>query len=123
MTGEDAFKAVITAIIGLVSAAVSWLVKRVLDDREEIVVLKEEVKSLKKTADGQITQECVREVIEKALDKRDEQAAARRIEWDKRLSLEVKQAVQEEVERLTPKLVREVRAATTKHHPQDNSAS
>lgn len=109
MTADEVIKGVVGLVLTAIGGVVSWLVKRVLDDREEIIMLKSKVEHLDKE---KITQECVREVVEEALEKRDKQAEERRKEWDRRQHLEIRQAVSEEIDKLVPRLVREVRAAT-----------
>lgn len=108
-----------TTILGFVlttlAGAVGWLIRRVLGNREEIVQLKAEVARLK---ESQISVECVREVIEDALSKRDAVAIERRAQWDERLTLKIQQAVSQgvqecqdrtkaELERMVPRIVRE----------------
>lgn len=113
MTLEDAAKAIGGILLSVLSAITGWLFKRVLDDREDLILLKSKVEGLEKDQAAQVTQECVREAVEEALDRRDKQAAERRVEWDRRQALEIKQAVGEEMEKMMPKIIREVRAAAT----------
>jgi IS4 transposase len=103
---------ILTGMIAIIGGVATWLARRVIQDREELIMLKGRVENLEK---DRITQECVREVIESVLEKRDKVAEERRKEWDRRQSLEIKQAVHDEIEKLTPKIINEVRAATGKH--------
>jgi hypothetical protein len=118
---QDPGGVIFKVLMAVVTGVVAWLARRVVDDREEIVVLKGKFETLEakheEVKKDQITQECVREVVEEALERRDKQAEVRRAEWDRRFSLEVKAAVQEELDKLTPKLIREIRAATGRHYP------
>lgn len=108
MTLDD----VTNTILGLVAAAVTWLGRAVLSNRDRLTqaeghraALEDRLKEL---SDTQLTQESVREVLEAALERRDKTAFERRQEHDRRLALEIKQTVNEEIDRMIPKIVRDV---------------
>lgn len=115
MTFDDLFKGVVGLAFTGTAAISSWLLRTVLKDHQTVMLLEAKVANLEK---DQITTDCVREVVEEALDKRDKIAELRRVEWDRRHSLEIKQAVSEELEKLTPKIIREVRNATSRIPPE-----
>jgi len=116
MTGEDVAKAVVGTLLGGLIAAVTWLANTVLGNRERALVQAKEVEALQVRVAtleaSQITTECVREVIEEALRKRDLQHDKRREEWDRLQRFEIAQAVRDEFERAVPKILRELRGET-----------
>jgi len=116
MTGEDVAKAVVGTLLGGLIAAVTWLANTVLGNRERALVQAKEVEALQVRVatleTSQITTECVREVIEEALSKRDLQHDKRREEWDRLQRFEIAQAVRDEFERAVPKILRELRGET-----------
>ena len=119
MTVDDGLKAAFASVLGVLIGAVGWLVSRVMGNREasllhtqEIAQVKVDVALLKKEA---LTQETVRQVVEAALDRRDRQNNEKRMEWDRRTQLEIKATVREEVEKMLPRFVKEIRNATGKH--------
>lgn len=97
--------AVVAGIVGTIGAVVGWLVKHVLDTDKEILMLKAKVENLEK---DKVTVECVREVVEEAFANREKIEEERA----KRTTLEFKAIVIEQMELLTPKIVKEVRMAT-----------
>lgn len=115
---------VVMAIIGVcltgVTGGLSWLILKVLGQGETIVKLETKIESLQNKLEevtkSALTQECVTEAIEKALDKRDRVADDRRREWDKRTSMEIKLTVQEEMNKTKAEIVKEVRSATGAFH-------
>lgn len=121
---SDDLKAVLGWAGGLILAGLSaitgWLIKTTLTNREDVITLKGATLKLEgDMADfkkSQVTTEGVRSVIEDILEKRDKAAELRRKEWDRLHKLEIKEAVSESLEKLTPKIIHEVsRAATGKH--------
>jgi hypothetical protein len=112
MTIDDAVKAVFGAILTGLASAVAWLIAKVLGNREAILVQQEKLRTLEGVVGdlqrNQITKDSVREAIEQALDRRDRANNERREEWDRRTALEIKQTVAVELERIVPRIVREV---------------
>lgn len=125
MTADDILKTVFTAVVGILTAAVGWLVRSVLIAKETILLhdarlhkMEGEIAELKKEA---LTVECIREVVEGALDRRDGQAAERRVEWDKMHTLEIRQVVADELERMLPRIIRELRGSSGADTPNFNA--
>lgn len=135
--------AIFTAILAILTAAVAWLVSRVLGSREDALELRGKLDAMTVKADAltarvavlegehkafkadALTTEGVRKVMEQALSARDAVAFERRKEWDERLSLKIEASVlnglqkceantKTELERMVPRIVREVLAATPK---------
>lgn len=112
MTADDFLKALFGAVLTAVMAVLAWVVKRTIDSREETLVtegrvkfLEVEMADLKKT---QITTECVRDVIEEVLDRRDAASLLRREEQIKLHQLEMRHVISEELEKAIPRIVREI---------------
>lgn len=102
MTIDDAFKAVATAALAALSAVAAWLARRVVESHDKIMSLEGRATALESAAGKQLTLEDVRRMLEAALDRRDTLAEQRREEWDRRLSLEIRQAVREACDRGCP---------------------
>lgn len=106
----DAFFGLALTAIGVV---VAWVLRTSISTKERVLVLEGENKALQekvRTMDKErVTVECVREVIEGALDKRDKAHEKRRAEWDKLRRLEIAEALQTEMGKVLPQLVRAVR--------------
>jgi uncharacterized protein YlxW (UPF0749 family) len=117
MTADDAIKSTLAALLAGLVAAVTWLVSTVLGGKEKIVLLEARLKSQEDRVEEirreQVTVECVREVIEEALEKRDKVAEQRREEWAKTRQLETKAVIQEELDKLVPRLAREIQGMNT----------
>jgi hypothetical protein len=83
---SDALKVIAGFLGTVVIAVVSWLVKTTLGNREESILFSQKLKQLEAEVDdlkkNQVTTECVREVIDEALAKRDKIGQERRIEFD-----------------------------------------
>lgn len=125
MTADDLLKTCLSVVLAAVSAVVAWLVKTTLGTRddalrlgEKVRVLEHAVEELKKEA---LTVECIREVVEGALDRRDDALAERRIEWDKMHTLEIRQVVADELERMLPRIIRELRGSSGIDTPNFNA--
>lgn len=88
-------------LMAALGAVTGWLARSVVSNRERLAVL--EAKAL--TSDG------VRAAIKESLDARDRIAEERRREWDRRHSLEIKEAVREQVDAMEPRLMRAIRDA------------
>ncbi len=114
---DDGIKTtILSAVLAALTGAIGWLVTKVLGNEKDLVkqdarlgAVECDVAELK---DGQLTQDCVRDVVDNALERRDRIAEERRREWDRRLALEIRAAVHEEVER-----------ATARFRPQSNVGS
>ena len=117
MTADDAVKATFGAALAALFAAVTWLVNTVLGGEKKLLLLEAKVAiqeaRVAEIKAGQVTVECVREVIEEALEKRDKIAEQRREEWGKTRQLETKAAIQEELDKLVPRLAREIQGMNT----------
>ncbi len=116
MSGDEILKVVFGVILTAIVAAVGWLVNKVLTNREGVKVLEVKVEGLEKE---QLTQECVRIVIDESLKKRDLIAQERREVWDEKLTTQIKLAVmegvnecqaqtREELDKLIPRIIDEV---------------
>ena len=95
MNGDDAFKAVFGVILATVMAAVAWVFKLVFKNRESNVALEVRLDALEgrtMVTKAEVS-EAIKEALKEALEERDERARERREEWDKRLALELRQAV------------------------------
>lgn len=97
MTLDEVVKGAVLGLLGLLGTAVTALMglvfknwSGVAEGKIKIKALESDVEDLK---DSQLTKEDVREVVDAALERRDKQNALRRIDWEKRLSLQIKQAV------------------------------
>lgn len=138
-------EAVALGIVGFLLAfvvpAVGWLVSRVLAAGETVGVHGQRITALEgahakldeahvKLDEGQLTRDCVREVIDEALDKRDVAAAERRQHFDETLALKIKAAVRDgqaecqrqtrlDLESMVPRIVHEVVQQTTRHRRVD----
>jgi len=103
MSGEDLIKAVVGVVLGAIIAAVAWLSKTVIGNREAIAVQTEAQKSvlsrIVQLEEGQLTLESVRGVIEGALAKRDKAYEDRRLAADKLAGYEVRALVSAEMEK------------------------
>lgn len=123
MTISSVGDALLAALLAALMAITGWLLRTVLNDRERILVLETVVKvqdeKVKKLETEAVTVECVREVIESALEKRDKQYEARRAEWDRTRRLEIKEALHEEIELLIPRLLREMNGIRTNTEEKD----
>lgn len=101
MTLEQILEAVGGVVLTGVGSVTGWVLHQVLGLREAHVLTQAEVKALTDRLDGmgkaQVTTEQVRSVITQVLDQRDHASAERRAEWDRRVTLEIKSAVIEEL--------------------------
>lgn len=138
MTSDEALKTIFGSLLTALGVMVSWLARSVLGSREALIVardrldyLEEEMRATKAT---RLTQESVREVVEEALAHRDVESERRRADRDKRLALELRQAVlqganecqrqtREEMERMVPRIVREVLSQTRRHRPDTDAGT
>jgi|GEM_PF-5019133 len=120
---------VLTAIIG----AVTGLFKKVGANSEKVTGQGKDIEALRAQLVAvearSISVECVREVIEESLTKRDVQAADRREQWDENLTLRIERAVvagvrecqeltKAELERMVPRIVHEVLRQTGRTRPE-----
>lgn len=108
MTLDDIEK----GLLGGVTIVVIALIKTTVSSKEtvalhtqEIAQLKTELASLKQ---NQITKEDIRSLLDEALDKRDASLLERRHEQDRARTLEMREGIQESLERLVPKIARQV---------------
>lgn len=122
---------VLKLFFGIVQAAIVgvgvWLIKSTLGNRESVVELKKDMKALEDKVEElvkhQVTPESVRESMERALEKQEKVNEQRRVERSKIFKLETRQTIVEEIERIGPKIarevVREMRGDTGKHRLPD----
>lgn len=123
MTPEEVVKWFFGALLTGVTIVVGWLIRTVLTQDKSQAMLEREVKrvetELTKKADDlskkQITVEDVRKVIDEALDKRDKQVVERRLDYDKMHKMEIREVVSEELAKLAPRIVREIKGNTSLH--------
>ena len=119
MTGDDIVKTLFGAALTILTGLVGWVLAKVFGSEKAIVELKKDTevasverrrleKEIQDLEDKQLTQECVRRALDEALDRRDIQAMQRRQEWDERLSLQIQHVTGEQIERLVPRIVKEV---------------
>jgi hypothetical protein len=99
VSSDDILKGVFGLLLGAIASVLGWLASVVMKNKDASLIgtasmsaLGSRVDNLERTA---LTREDVRVVMETALDKRDRDLADRRVEWDKRLTLEIKAAVSE----------------------------
>lgn len=113
MTINNVGDALFGLILSVLVAIAAWLILKVIKLREDLIEMRGEVKALqvKVTAleASQITTECVREVIEAALEKRDKLNAERRIEWDKIRKNETEKLFRDEMIKAVPMIVHQLR--------------
>ena len=83
MTADDVIKSVACAVLALLSGAVTWVVTKVIGNRESVIKLEGRVSFLERQ---QVTKEDVREVVEEIFAK-----------GEVNTELKIRQAVQEEV--------------------------
>ena len=118
MTADDAIKAVFAALLAGLLGAVTWVVRNVLGVKEKVLLLEVRIKAQEDRVDeikaSQVTVECVREVIEEVLDRRDVSANERRAEWDRRHRLEIEAVVSDKLDSLVPRLAREIQGMNGK---------
>lgn len=127
MTLEDAIKALGGLVVAALSAAVGWLWRMVQKNREDNVRQEEQIRDLSRQVEedrrGRLTKEDVREVIYQALGARDAHNAERNNQWNEALTARIEKAVltgvnecqaqtRDELERLVPRIVREVISQT-----------
>lgn len=123
---EAAWLVIAGVVLTAMVTAIGWVIARVLANRESIVKLETRIDDLGKDVSAQLTQECVRDVIEVALSKRDQANEERRGQWDENLSLKIEQAVfkgtkecqsqtRADLELIVPRIVREVLQQTDRH--------
>lgn len=105
-------EAVAGVLLGLVTTVTGFLVRIVFKNKDDLSDLKTRLAVVESATKDPVTVECVREVISQVFDQRDKIDADRRAEWDTRTSLQIRQAVHEEIERSVPRIVREVRGTT-----------
>jgi hypothetical protein len=125
MSGDDLLKGLFGLLITTVVAVVGWLVRTVLTTERSLMLTNEAAKTLRAEVDhlksSQITTECVREVIDEALTKRDQLGLERRAEWERRFTLEVRQAIHDEVSKLIreelERVWQEIRRSRVRHTP------
>lgn len=130
MIMEETFKALLTAALAALGASVAWTINKVLGNREDNLIQREQIRELEvkltSLKDNQLSLESVRSVIEEALRSRDRQAQERRQQWDKALTLEIERAVIEgvktcqnetkrELEQIVPRIVRDTIQQTRRH--------
>lgn len=102
MTIDNLTKTVFGALLGFLTAVMTWMVRSTSRNRETSLVNKMKQEALEKRVgdleEKALTKESVREVIENALAKRDAIAVERRAEWNEHLALQLKQAVAEGIQ-------------------------
>lgn len=123
MTLEEVTKAAVGTLVAALGAVTGWLARVVVGNRAALIESQAKVATLEAKVASlesrQLTREDLRAAIEDALNRRDDQARERRGEWDRRLALEIRQAVTEsvvecqrltraEIEQMVPRIVREV---------------
>jgi hypothetical protein len=117
---EWAFKVVASTLIAGIGAVVGWLSRTTMKNHEDIIALKakqHEMEHARRDLEEKVTEharqrltvEDVRKVIEDALDRRDKQVVERRAEYERMRKLEIQSAVHDELERMLPRLAREIR--------------
>jgi Glu-tRNA(Gln) amidotransferase subunit E-like FAD-binding protein len=137
MTSDDIIKTVFGTLLAGLAGVVGWLFTKVIrngtfgaEANVRLAALETAVKEIK---DSELTRDDVREVVDAALDRRDADAAERRKQWDKLLTLELSKAVKEGVEEcqvetkkhletIVPLIVRETIQQTRRHrgsHPSE----
>lgn len=124
---EDFKNTVLGVVLATLVGAVAGLFKKVNSNGEAVLLHAAKLEALqievKRLDVAQVTQECVREVIEESLTKRDAAAQERREQWDENLTLRIEKAVvagvrecqaltKAELERMVPRIVREVLTQT-----------
>lgn len=118
---DDVFKIGLGAVVTGIGGVVSWLVKGNLSNRETAIVTEQRLKALEdamqEAKKSQITREEVREEIDDALLRRDKVNVERRSEWEKRLNLEIRESVRQEVKKGVDQLVTETRKLGGKRRP------
>ena len=97
MTLDEGWGYAIKALVAILTAAVVGLFRWVVGTRGRVKVLEKQVEVLEKQIAAQLTKEDMREVINDILAKRDTIAVERRQEWERRLPMQIKLAVQEGV--------------------------
>ncbi len=119
MTMDDAVKGVVGFIIAAMGAVLGWFARMTLGNREKTLELALKHDNLEvrvaKLEREQLTPERCREIFETVLDKRDVAAKDRRSETQALQVVQLKQSVAEEMERIFPKLVHELRGLTPDH--------
>lgn len=127
MTLDETLKVAAGTFAALTGAALTWLVRSVLGNRETISTFGLRIKSLEAS---QVSKEDVRQVVEQALDRRAVEDDRRRQEHDALLAAQVREAVSEgtrecrsldahNLERLVPRIVHETLRIL---RPQDGGA-
>lgn len=113
MEADQGDGSIFKALMGLFSAVITFVVlgviKSALGSEKKIVQLEAAVEELRKV---QINKESVQDAIEKVLEKRDKTAEQRHAERNKLHALEMREAIREELRKITPEIVREIKANT-----------
>lgn len=126
MSTEALISIVLTCIIGIMLPPIAWLIHTVLTSRERLSTLEHAVaratEDIAEVKSNAITQDKVRDVINDALDRRDRIHEARRLEWDRRLGLEVKDIVSQELEKHLPRLARDLDAKLRESDDERNGS-
>lgn len=119
MTADDIIKTVFGVVLTIVVAAGSWILGKVLGHGDASILQGAKIKELEakveKLEKSQMTTESVREVVEKALEKRDASVSERRTEFQRVHMLEMRTIVGEELEKLIPRIIREIRGNSGLH--------
>lgn len=130
MTQDDAIKAIFGVVLASLTAAVGWIVNKVLKNREDNVQQASKLEELEgrliSMENKQLTKEDIREVIQGALSARDQSNLERRKEWNETLTLRIEKAVHEgvnqchqntkkEIELMVPRLMKELMEQTGFH--------
>ncbi len=117
MTADEIFKWIFGVLSTCLAAVVAWLAGSTIKNREQLISqagkierLEADIVALKAS---QITEDCVREVIDEALEKRDKLAEQRRGEWHRLNILETGEKVREELNKLIPRLLEELDRSRT----------
>lgn len=97
MTSDDVVKGALGLVLTLLSGLVTWLMKTVMGNREELVLLKARVEQLEKVNTTAVSADQIRVAIDEALVKRDKAGLERRMEWERRFVLEIKNLLHEEM--------------------------
>lgn len=117
---EGIFKSAIGLVLTGIAAVVGWLIHSTMKHDKKDELQDAEIKRLKEDLDefkkGRVTVEQIREMLDEALERRDQKVVERRAEYEHLHAAQLKNMIQEEFERVIPRFLRELRGHSNRRH-------